>query len=69
MLIYFCMRDACKYTLDTANGRILRFRLDSGQIWERGGENEEELFKEYDGQRRWWASISAQWGKNEASIS
>lgn len=37
VLIYFCMRDACKYTLDTTNGRILCFSLDSGQIWEMGG--------------------------------
>lgn len=31
------MRDACKYTLDTTNGRILCFSLDSGQIWEMAG--------------------------------
>lgn len=43
------MRDACKYTLDTTNGRILCFSLDSGQIWEMGGgKNEEKIFKEYD---------------------
>lgn len=46
VLIYFCMRDACKYTLDTTNGRILCFSLDSGQIWEmRGGKMRRSFLK------------------------
>lgn len=31
-LIYFCMRDACKYTLCTASERILFSSFDSGQV-------------------------------------
>lgn len=38
------MRDACKYTLDTTNGRILCFSLDCGQIGEMGGKTMRRSF-------------------------